>query len=450
MTSRPPGRRPPGRPRGTRRVGEEQRWPRYRQVPGSPIATLPIVATIGANGLSDTGANLIGSVNPQGASGFWGPPGNLVSNPSFEYDTVDVNPAWWAPPPSGPVTLTTSLDVPAVSGTRTMKVTNIFGFGANGADGVVLGSVASGTTYVLTCQMRGAVGGELAQVFIGDTRPFGQSDDFATSEVATLTTTWQEVSVSWSPAKTYRNPTVSLQNPNAAINLETFYVDNVSLNVSGVYADGDDPGYGWTGTSGNSPTMRKGTWAWLVYGTDPLGLETFSSPFFLADGLTTPETLTFAADGLTPGTTYYFAAVGSNGAGTVYDVTDSFVAAPPSVPVSPATIPVGQPLVTIPHFDVPVTFQNSGMGVVEQDSLEEVLANVVTIVLCPVGACPQLPTFGRSDVNFAQEPVLTDDLVADIQQWEPRASEDVVSQLLPDGLTWGITLTTSSTGARQT
>jgi len=183
---------------------------------------------------------------------------------------------------------------------------------------------------------------------------------------------------------------------------------------------------------------------WITYGTSlPLPGPNNTTPIDIGS-TATPLTVTQTLTGLTTGTTYYVTVVGQSSAGTVLGQTISFVALTPPLPVSPATFPVGTPSIGIPHFNVPVSMTNSGITVVDQDALEEIVANITTIVLCPVGACQQLPNFGRPEVLFSQEPIEVDELISSIQELEPRANEDVVSQVLPDGQSWGITLTTSA------
>ncbi len=212
---------------------------------------------------------------------------------------------------------------------------------------------------------------------------------------------------------------------------------------------------GITNTTANvvgfvNPNGSATSW-WVTYGTSaPLpGTNTASAA--LGSG-TSPITVTFELTGLTTGLTYYVAVVGSSAAGTVYGATISFVAAVPITPNGQPVVPYGQPSVSIPHFNVPfsmvVTGPTSGAVVVEQDTLEEVLACVNTVAECTIGQCPTLPFFGRPDLTFSQAPVNTRELVAAIQRWEPRANEDAVSGLLTDQTNWGVTLTTTSIGAQ--
>lgn len=207
---------------------------------------------------------------------------------------------------------------------------------------------------------------------------------------------------------------------------------------------------GITGTAANvvgsvNPNGSATSW-WIAYGTTlPLSPGTPTASAAIGSG-TTPITVTFELSGLITGTTYYVAVVGQSAAGTVYGQTVSFVAQSVTTTTQPPA-PFGQPFVTIPHFNVPFSLVTSGTQsgaiVVEQDTVEEVLAAVNTVVFCGIGQCAQLPAFGRPGTTFDQGPPDTTELVAAIQLWEPRASESAIAQLLPDGQTWGITLETS-------
>lgn len=78
----------------------------------------------------------------------------------------------------------------------------------------------------------------------------------------------------------------------------------------------------------------------------------------------------------------------------------------------------------IPHWNFPVTFNTtSGVGAVQQGTLDEVFANVRTIIACPQGACPEIPSLGIPSVAFQPAPVNAQALVDAIQAQEPRAAQ---------------------------
>lgn len=201
------------------------------------------------------------------------------------------------------------------------------------------------------------------------------------------------------------------------------------------------------------------TIGWLTWGTAlPLpgpSNNSANAPGFIP-AFSTPQTLTFTSEltGLTYGATYYVAGQARlNGVGqnTVTGNTLSFLAAPAQPPVTQPISPPGQPSVTIPHFQVPfniVTTGNEvGAVVVDQDTLEEVTACVTAICDCPIGACPQLPSFGIPQPTFGEAPLDPSGIVTAVTDLEPRADESAISTLTPDGISWQVVLNTSYSGS---
>jgi phage baseplate assembly protein W len=83
----------------------------------------------------------------------------------------------------------------------------------------------------------------------------------------------------------------------------------------------------------------------------------------------------------------------------------------------------------VPHFALPFRFvtgagaQTASAAVVtEQDSIDEIAACVLAILLCPIGFRVELPTFGIPDQAFATPGVDEDRLRQAIETWEPRAA----------------------------
>lgn len=110
---------------------------------------------------------------------------------------------------------------------------------------------------------------------------------------------------------------------------------------------------------------------------------------------------------------------------------------------------VGSP-VAVPCFAWPFTFTAAGPGVVEQGSYAEVLACVQTVVNCPVGACPELPTFGIPDPTFQAAPPNAAALIAAIAKWESRADETAVVRALDSSqANWAVQLSTAVSGTGQ-
>ena len=199
-----------------------------------------------------------------------------------------------------------------------------------------------------------------------------------------------------------------------------------------------------------NPQGLSGSW-WFVYGTTPQFGSTAPSSSQPIAATSIPQTVSVAIAGLTTGATYYAAVVGFSSGGTVTSAPISFVAqvAQPVTNASNVPAPLATPQVLIPHWKFPFTFTASGgVGVVEQDTIDEVASNVATILACETGACPELPTFGRPDLTFGTAPLSPQALVAALQRQEPRASIAAVSQALgdPNAGSWQINLTTQYAG----
>ncbi len=90
----------------------------------------------------------------------------------------------------------------------------------------------------------------------------------------------------------------------------------------------------------------------------------------------------------------------------------------------------------IPHFDYPFAFQQAGgtvtAAVVEQDTLEEVLACAQAICDCPVGFRHELPEFGIQAPLFSQAPLDPSGVQRAVEEWEPRAL--TLAGEYPDGI----------------
>lgn len=74
------------------------------------------------------------------------------------------------------------------------------------------------------------------------------------------------------------------------------------------------------------------------------------------------------------------------------------------------------------HCDYPFRLGPNGRPVyVEQDSPADVQACIARILVCPLGAKPNDPNFGRPWPLFQTAPLDTDTTVAAVQKLEPRA-----------------------------
>jgi phage baseplate assembly protein W len=78
-------------------------------------------------------------------------------------------------------------------------------------------------------------------------------------------------------------------------------------------------------------------------------------------------------------------------------------------------------VVTSPHFAQPFRLIGSGsFAVVEQDSDQEILDSVAICLATPQGSRAEVPDYGVPRLEFSL-PSGTD-IVAAVQEWEPRAS----------------------------
>lgn len=189
---------------------------------------------------------------------------------------------------------------------------------------------------------------------------------------------------------------------------------------------------------------------WFAYGTTPqFGSQTGTISVVAQS---TPLTELVTISGLTTGVEYWVATVGQTAGGTVIASPVTFTpTVQPAVPnASQPIVPIGTPTPTIPTFAYPFQMTDSGAVVVEQGSEDEIFDNVQAIAVCPIGACPDLPTFGIPDPTFQPGPPNTNAIIAAIMQWEPRANESAMTYALDNsGGNWGITLTTRALGTGQ-
>ena len=83
-----------------------------------------------------------------------------------------------------------------------------------------------------------------------------------------------------------------------------------------------------------------------------------------------------------------------------------------------------------PHFQLPFRFGgiNGAAFVNEQDSIEDVVQCVETIIQYPIGSRFDVPDFGIPDVTFkssSKAEIVPDQVKTSILQWEERAAQDV-------------------------
>lgn len=90
----------------------------------------------------------------------------------------------------------------------------------------------------------------------------------------------------------------------------------------------------------------------------------------------------------------------------------------------------------IPHLALPLRLDGSGrFATNEQDSTEDVASCVAVVIGTPEGSRVEVPDFGCPRTEFAGPS--PDDIVAAVDDWEPRAdlSVEVVEGLDMDGST---------------
>lgn len=74
----------------------------------------------------------------------------------------------------------------------------------------------------------------------------------------------------------------------------------------------------------------------------------------------------------------------------------------------------------IPHFDFPFRFVGGKAAEVEQDTVDDVAACINVALLTIRGTRLALPDFGIDDPAFLQGGVSTDELLSQVQRYEPR------------------------------
>ena len=99
----------------------------------------------------------------------------------------------------------------------------------------------------------------------------------------------------------------------------------------------------------------------------------------------------------------------------------------------------------IPHFSLPLRVERGAAVVVEQDTTDDVLVCVLSILLCPTGYRAELPTFGLDDPTFTEGLPDTDAIARALAEWEPRADALIASTRDPiDELTAYVSMLVST------
>lgn len=89
--------------------------------------------------------------------------------------------------------------------------------------------------------------------------------------------------------------------------------------------------------------------------------------------------------------------------------------------------------VEIPHLDLPFRFVGlngvAGARVVEQDSSEDVLVCIQSILRFTQGERTELPEFGLPSLPFVEGDIDTDEIKAIVEEWEDRATAEVTQEI---------------------
>lgn len=100
-------------------------------------------------------------------------------------------------------------------------------------------------------------------------------------------------------------------------------------------------------------------------------------------------------------------------------------------------------LFMIPRLRLPITFNGASFDVVEQDSPEDVTQCALSVIATPEGSRVELPDFGIPEFRFAAGGVDESELVAAINEWEPRVA-NVFTEAQWDGLAETVRITVSA------
>jgi hypothetical protein len=204
---------------------------------------------------------------------------NMSTNPSLEVDLTGYNTtlSYWI---NDTAVLTRDTSLPAVAGEAMGKVVAP---GTKTLEGMKSRAIAggleltAGQAVTVSVAVRGAVGGELVKLGVGDA-----TNGHAESAYVALTTKPQRLAVTLTPTGSGLS-NWALVGPNALV-AQTFYWDAAQI-VDGTealgYIDGDMPGCEWLGTPGASASgyLGKDT-TWPLLRTAAAWVETLLDPVY--------------------------------------------------------------------------------------------------------------------------------------------------------------------------
>lgn len=249
---------------------------------GRPYQTIQVTATNGSSLLTVPDSAMLSLGTYLTIAGI----ANYVPNPSFEYDTSGSAPAAWS---SSAFSLNVGATLTATSaqakvGSQAMQVVTT---STNNAEGACcacpgIGTFQSGVTYSGSVWVKGNVGGEKIDVILGST---ADDDSFIATNL-TLTTSWQQVTGTWTPTANRSGSThgIAVRTSSAvAAQAVTFFVDAAMVAQGSsitTYFDGDSTGYAWSGTPGDSATVGPTDWTQVGTIDSPTQITMFYSPAY--------------------------------------------------------------------------------------------------------------------------------------------------------------------------
>jgi hypothetical protein len=201
-------------------------------------------------------------VRPQATSPSFGV-ANIVLNPSFEYDAINVNPVNWLTQGAAAPTLRASATW-AASGVQSMKVTGTSTATnqLNGAETVNSAPVQGGQVYsvsaVANITVANTGGIYIALLWLNSSGSLVSSAAGA-AQTGTGVKTLSLTATAPSSIGVASLSVAVYSKANANAEPFTFYVDSVCATQSAnvlPYFDGDTVGYEWTGQKGDSPSIQ--------------------------------------------------------------------------------------------------------------------------------------------------------------------------------------------------
>lgn len=176
---------------------------------------------------------------------------NFVPNPSFEHGNAGWTSSGTFITSGSTATVVTGA---AFSGASSMQIVT-GAVAKRGIDAAMPGTFYAGATYVASVYVKGNAGGEKVKIAFGSS--VGPEEQ--TKEL-TLTTEWQRLEVTWTPAANREGAELAIYG--TAASAITFFADAFMVSAGTValaYSDGDSEGWRWQGVAGESPSVNIAT-----------------------------------------------------------------------------------------------------------------------------------------------------------------------------------------------